>query len=79
MNYDLPEIPTGQRWNVSPSIVKGITDLALQEKRWWGWKKIAGASIYNDRVLAGGLRSAADRILDRTKAEVQYGTKEGTL
>jgi len=79
MNYDLPNIPTGQRWNVCPnSVLTGYTNLKLQEKRWWGWKTLDYSVISNNKVNVS-IEWHARHLLSKRASAVQYGIKEGTL
>lgn len=78
MDYNLPDLPVGQRWNVKPSILENHTELVLQEKCWWGWRKIDRAVISNDAV-AGWITFHAKNILKKDEAVIQYGIKDGTL
>ena len=78
MNYDFPAIPKGQRWRVTPSAVRGLTRVILEEKRWWGWKKIEYTVVSNEN-LASSARWTGNYILEKANAKVEYGVQEGML
>ena len=78
MDYTLPDLPVGQRWKIAPSILDNTSQLILQEKRWWGWKKLDRAVIGDER-FADRVTLHAYSIIKAQKSQVEYGIKEGTL
>lgn len=78
MDYKLPDLPTGQRWRVAPSVVQGLTRLILEEKRWWGWKKIAYA-VSSNEAFVDDTMWLGNYVLTKANTSITYGTKEGTL
>ena len=72
----LPALPANQRWNVYR--MGSYVAVALQERRWWGWRKLAW-SVAFESESAYGVRRAANRALNQSRArrEIPYGIHRG--
>ena len=74
-NYNLPKVPSNQRWYLSRHSNK-YACLKLQEESWRGWKDLAEelVSITGTRPFEVAMKDAAEDIIRIVEApEPKYG------